>query len=240
MRKYAHYYALAFLVAAPVIADGAYSNWSGTSSESTTEIVEATIVPAKDLMRGSSGDSEQGLGVAAGAENGFAEPISRARERVTKKPFGIEIRPGYSPVENDRFDGIHVGVDFEVFDDEQETDVPIFAICDGPLQFKTKANGYGGVAVQACIIDGREVSVIYGHLDFTSIEPWFGQALQPGDRIGVLGQGFSEETDGVRKHLHLGIRQRVDLKAEDVDIRGYVHAPEDKALYLDVMDYLPQ
>src|SRR5688572_4987589 len=82
-------------------------------------------------------------------------PIGAAASRVTKKPFGIEIHPQTSPVPGDRFDGFHVGVDFETFEDEAEIDVPVYAACEGPLLFKKQAKGYGGVAVQRCGLDGK-------------------------------------------------------------------------------------
>lgn len=163
----------------------------------------------------------------------LAMPMERALERVTKKPFGIEIHPETSPVPNDRFDGLHVGVDFETFEDEQNIDVPVFAVCDGRLLFKKQARGYGGVAVQACRIENREVSVIYGHLDLANIGPQAGDVLVRGQRIGVLGEGYSQETDGVRKHLHLGIREGFTN-----DIRGYVKSATETPMFLNALDYL--
>lgn len=234
MRNSPRLYAIAFLVSAPIITGGAYQRWSGPSSGTDAVIV---------MEQPPASQSPETTAVVLGATETapateLAAPISRARERVTLKPFGIEIHPETSPVPNDRFDGIHVGTDFETFADEQDADVPIYAICEGRLQFKVRAKGYGGVAVQECVIDGRDVSVIYGHLNLASIEPEVGQLLRPGDHIGLLGQGFSQETDGVRKHLHLGLRERVDI--EEPDILGYVKTSEEVAPYLDVLPYLPQ
>lgn len=169
----------------------------------------------------------------ASADLPFAAPISRAASRVTKKPFGIEIHPATSPVPNDKFNGFHVGVDFETFPEEQDVDVPISAICDGPLRFKEYAKGYGGVAVQACVLDGQDVSVIYGHLNIDSVAPKAGQKLAQGDFIGDLGQGYSTQTDGVRKHLHLGIH-----KGLADDIRGYVPTRDETSLYVDALAHM--
>jgi hypothetical protein len=44
-----------------------------------------------------------------------------------------------------------------------------------------------------------------------------GTYLAPGDRIGLLGASGSEETDGERKHLHLGIH-----RGRDFALAGYV------------------
>src|SRR3989338_610817 len=63
----------------------------------------------------------------------MAEPIGRAISRVTKKPFGIKISPTSSPVSPERFSGYHTGVDFEVSEEELNLNVPVFAICMGPL-----------------------------------------------------------------------------------------------------------
>jgi murein DD-endopeptidase MepM/ murein hydrolase activator NlpD len=161
-------------------------------------------------------------------------PISDALHRVTKKPFGIEIHPETSPVPGDKFNGFHVGVDFETFPDEQDIDVPITVACAGPLLLKKQAQGYGGVAVQRCVLDGRAVSVIYGHVRLASIEAAVGDRLVPGQRLGVLGTGYSEETNGVRKHLHFGIRD----SATSTDIRGYVPKEDDAAVFLDALEYL--
>jgi len=161
-------------------------------------------------------------------------PIGDAAARVTKKPFGIEIHPQTSPVPGDRFDGFHVGVDFETFADEAETDVPVYAACEGPLLFKQRARGYGGVAVQRCNLDGKGVVVIYGHLRLESVAPRAGQVLRPGERIAVLGTGHSEETDGVRKHLHFGIHE----SATSTDIRGYVKTEAETGEWLDALEYI--
>jgi len=160
-------------------------------------------------------------------------PIANALDRVTKKTFGMEIHPETSPVENDRFNGFHVGVDFETFENEQDIDVPIFAMCDGPLLSKQFAKGYGGYALQSCELDGEPVIVLYGHMDLESIQPDPKQELNRGETIGVLGEGYSHETDGVRKHLHLGIH-----RGTETDIRGYVQATSEISGWLDVLPYL--
>jgi hypothetical protein len=49
----------------------------------------------------------------------------------------------------------------------------------------------------------------------------------------MLGKGHSPETDGVRKHLHLGIH-----KGTSIDIRGYVPTQDSVEQWLDVVPYL--
>jgi len=161
------------------------------------------------------------------------EPISSALSRVTKKPFGIYITAQNSPVSPERFSGYHIGVDFETTVEEQNIDVPIYAICDGSLALKKYATGYGGVAVQSCQIDGSDVTVVYGHLRLNSITGEVGQEFKAGDKIAVLGKGYSTETDGERKHLHLGIH-----KGKDINLLGYVQKTDELTNWLDVTTFL--
>ncbi len=168
-----------------------------------------------------------------GSQDLASAPIDQWQLRVTKKPFGIYVSPTNSPVTPERFIGYHTGVDFETFPDEQNTDVNVMAICDGKLLVKEYASGYGGVAVQQCRIDNQDVTVIYGHLKISSITAAKGQALATGEKLGILGKGYSAETDGERKHLHLGIH-----KGTAVDILGYVQTQAELSGWLDVIKYL--
>ncbi|MEO8065490.1 MAG: M23 family metallopeptidase [Candidatus Doudnabacteria bacterium] len=163
----------------------------------------------------------------------FTAPISNALARITAKPLGIYITPETSPVPDDIFTGFHAGVDFEITAAEQNIDVPIMAICTGKLRTKEWAKGYGGVAVQDCILDNQPVTIIYGHMKLDSIIAIEGAELKQGDTLGILGQGFTSETDGRRKHLHLGIH-----KGNGPSILGYVPAKQDLAEYIDITNYL--
>jgi hypothetical protein len=149
--------------------------------------------------------------------NGFQPPLDRATERVTKKPFGIHITPKTSPVQPEKFQGYHTGTDFEIFPEELNTDVPVHAICTGKIAVKRSASGYGGVLVQNCDLTNQPITIAYGHLKLASIIKNAGDNLNTGDKIGVLGKAYSSETDGERKHLHLGIH-----KGDSVSILGYV------------------
>lgn len=155
-------------------------------------------------------------------------PLDRAKERVTKKPFGIRIDQATSPVQPERFSGYHTGVDFETFASEAMTDVPVRAICSGEVLAKRRASGYGGVLVTSCTLDGQEVTVTYGHLRLTSIARVVGERVESGDQIGVLGTGGSSETDGERKHLHLSIHRGVAP-----NILGYASDRDDLSRWLD-------
>lgn len=161
------------------------------------------------------------------------DPISSPQTRVTKKPFGIYITNQNSPVTPEKFSGYHTGTDFEAFNSEQNTDVKIYAACDGKLLVKKSATGYGGVLVQACKIDGNDVTIIYGHLRLTSVAAKVGAELIAGQVIGVLGTGYTSETSDERKHLHFGIH-----KGTAVNILGYVQNESELSGWLNAMDYL--
>ena len=163
----------------------------------------------------------------------LSNPIEGALGRVTKKGFGLKVAPGDSPVSPERFSGYHTGVDFETTPDEQDADVAIHAACDGTLALKEYASGYGGVAVERCRVDGADVTVIYGHLRLSSVSAKSGQALKAGKALGVLGTGYSKETDGERKHLHFGVH-----KGSSVDIKGYVQRLADLEGWIDPLTLL--
>lgn len=150
------------------------------------------------------------------------------QSRIIKKPFGIYITPQNSPVQPEKFSGYHTGVDFEITTTEANIDVPVSAFCDGKLLEKKYTTGYGGVAVQSCVLNGQTVTVIYGHLKLASIAPIVGQTLKRGDLLGVLGKGYSTETDGERKHLHFGIHV-----GSTINILGYVQKQSDLSGWLD-------
>lgn len=169
------------------------------------------------------------------ASDKSAWPIANPFSRVTAKPFGIWISPASSPVQPERFSGYHTGIDFEIFSHEQDAEVAVYAICPGPLVSKRMASGYGGVAVQRCILGGETVTVVYGHLRLESIGGAVGEELSAGEYLGSLGDGYSEETDEERKHLHLAIR-----RGEMIDLRGYVSRREELSGWMDPMLFISE
>ena len=159
----------------------------------------------------------------------FISPLNNALSRITKKPFGIYISPTNSPVTPEKFTGYHTGVDFETFPIEQKEDISIVAICDGKLLEKKQARGYGGMIVQSCLLDNSPVTVIYGHVRLLSVKNSIGEVLRTGEFLGLLGTGYSAETDGERKHLHLGIH-----RGEKIDTRGYVQTEIELKNWIDI------
>lgn len=160
-------------------------------------------------------------------------PLPQWQDRVTKKTFGLYVDPAHSPVQPERFTGYHTGTDFEVLPGEDETKLVARAVCDGKVLLARRASGYGGVVVQSCTINGRPVTVIYGHLNPTGFLVTVGAQLHRGDAIGSLGKGYSTQTDGERPHLHLGIH-----RGTTVNITGYVKTKADLAGWLDPLAVL--
>ncbi len=164
----------------------------------------------------------------ADEKNEFPKPIDNALKRVTKKPFGIKVSPNNSPVQPEIFYGYHTSVDFEVFAEEENLEVDVLAICTGRLIVKRWMAGYGGVIVQQCEINDEAVTVIYGHLKLASVSKKLNENIDQGQKIGILGEGFSSETDNERKHLHLGIH-----RGEVVNFVGYVQNPQELDNWID-------
>ena len=159
---------------------------------------------------------------------GLNLPLNNVLGRVTKKPFGIYITPKNSPVTPEKFIGWHTGADFEIFSGEENKDVQVSAICGGKLLVKEFGRGYGGMLVQACDINSQPATIVYGHLKLESVAFKVGDDIAAGAIIGVLGKGYTNETDYERKHLHLGIR-----KGSAVDTRGYVAAESELINWID-------
>ena len=155
-------------------------------------------------------------------------PLKDAKSRLTKKTFGIYIDPAHSPVSPERFKGFHTGLDFETTSQEQAQTIAIHVICTGPVIRKSWVSGYGGLAIQSCRLNNQDVTVLYGHLQLTSITSSLGTTLTKGDAIGNLGKGQSQETDQERKHLHLSIH-----KGHTINVKGYVQTQKELDQWLD-------
>lgn len=161
-------------------------------------------------------------------------PLESAKERITKKPFGIYITPQTSPVQPEKFIGYHTGTDFETTPAEASADVMVSTICSGKIRVRQIVSGYGGVIVQDCTIEGQTVVVLYGHINITgSSVPPVGVEAKGGDKIGLLAPANSEYSGGERKHLHLGIH-----KGSTVEYHGYVQSQSELSGWLSVESYL--
>ena len=162
----------------------------------------------------------------------FHSPLDPPENRVTKKPFGIYVTLENSPVQPEKFTGYHTGTDFEIYEDELLPDIPVLAICGGVIKERKRVNGYGGVVIQECIFENQPVHVLYGHVSLDDAD--VGAYIPPGRIIAKLGRDKSEETDGERKHLHLGI-----VKGTKVDLRGYMSDKAELDMWLDFGEFVP-
>ncbi len=165
--------------------------------------------------------------------NNLQPPLDKAGERVSKKKFGVYITPQNSPIQPERFKGFHTGVDFEVFSEELNTEVSVYAICSGKIKLKQYVSGYGGIAAQTCELNKEPITIIYGHLELSSITVNIDENIETGERIGILGADKSQETDYERKHLHLGI-----YKGMELNIKGYVGSQSELLNWIDPCLYI--
>lgn len=139
-------------------------------------------------------------------------PIEGFDERISKKSFGDYISPANSPVSPERFEGFHTGVDVEYEDVEDE--VEVYAVAEGEVVKSGWVSGYGGVVILKSNLEGSDYYFLYGHLDPDSLHA-LGK-LSKGEKLGVLGKGYSRESDGERKHLHFSVRKN------SMSLEGYV------------------
>lgn len=156
-------------------------------------------------------------------------PIGQFFERITKKPFGIYITPKISPVQPERFTGYHTGADVE-YQDVTGT-VPVQAIADGIVERSGWVSGYGGMLAIRHNIDGQKYLAIYGHLNPASLIA-NGQSVVKGEQIGILGLGFSRETDNERRHLHFAL-----YPGSDINIKGYVQSAKELINWIDPVKF---
>ena len=165
------------------------------------------------------------------------QPLDHAVNRATPLSFGVYVTsdPDHNPIDPpERFTGYHVGLDYEVSRDELEQDVPVYAICSGTVAYSGSAEGYGGLLIQRCTIDGQDATVLYGHLSSSDL-PHTGADLSAGERIGLLAPARSGDSGGNRKHLHLGIH-----RGTEIETLGYVQTEGEIAQFLDPKVALPR
>lgn len=155
----------------------------------------------------------------------LAVPVADFKSRITKKSFGTFITPQNSPVQPEKFSGYHTGVDVEYGD---TTDiVPVYAIASGTVTYSGFVGGYGGVVCIKSVVNEVARTILYGHLAPSAL-PALGASVGRGEQIGRLGQAYSAETDGERRHLHLSV-----LASSTVNLRGYVASSSQLGEWLD-------
>lgn len=170
------------------------------------------------------------------AEPAFAWPLDNTENRALLLNFGMYVTPdpGQNPIDPpERWTGYHTAQDIEIFPDEIDKDVPVFAACNGKVIFKGEVNGYGGVLIQLCKLNLEDVTVLYGHINPHRIEADMDQELNIGDRIGILGSHKTRDAGYNRKHLHFQIH-----RGPEIVLRGYVSRPEDLSSYINPINII--
>lgn len=157
-------------------------------------------------------------------------PIADFESRITKKPFGIYITPQTSPVQPEKFSGYHTGADVEY--EDALSDIPVKSIASGTVLRSEWVSGYGGMTAIRHTIDDKDYIVIYGHLSPDSLLEKGNEVLR-GEQIGILGEGYSNQTDGERKHLHLAI-----YTGSDVNVKGYAASQSELSQWVDPVEFL--
>lgn len=165
----------------------------------------------------------------------YAAPLPNALSRETPLHFGLHVTPdpATNPIDPpERFEGYHAATDFEIRKNEANKEIPVYAVCGGTIHYSGFAEGYGGLVTEYCNMGGQDVTVIYGHLAVDSLVE-AGITVETGAMLGILGAARSSDTDGNRKHLHLGI-----VKEHSSEIRGYVQSESELDLFLDPLELI--
>lgn len=161
------------------------------------------------------------------------EPVEGFKKNIKLKPFGIYVTPKNSPVDPERFTGYHTGVDVEMSEEDLSRDIWVYSAAMGVVAEAREADGYGGVVVIKHTINGQPYVAVYGHLDISTLKVAPGQNVVAGTPLGLLGEGYTDETDGERKHLHFAL-----IPGETVDLRGYVQSEAELSKWVDPLTIL--
>lgn len=164
-------------------------------------------------------------------------PMTRYEERITNRGHGKTITAADSePLAcGYPFTGFHVGDDLEVFPDELDAAVPVYAVADGTVRQVGNVNGYGGLIVIEHRLNDQVVTAYYGHVALGGVNLSADSQVKAGQRLAYLGANCSSQTSNERKHLHFAIR-----RGNSVNVRGYVPNENDLANWYNPRDLLKQ
>jgi murein DD-endopeptidase MepM/ murein hydrolase activator NlpD len=145
-------------------------------------------------------------------------PLSQFSIRQSYKTFGQYIDKnfyiGKTNLFPNQFIGYHAAIDLEIFPDELNQPVPVYAVGNGKIVYAAPVSGYGGLILERLSDTGD--TALYGHVKLSDLPFKVGDVVTAGTRLTDLGDAFSSETGGERKHLHFGI-----YKGTDLYFRGY-------------------
>lgn len=152
-------------------------------------------------------------------ESKWFYPIKNYEKRITVNNFGTLANDKFYVGKEklypyNRFSGYHAGVDFEIFGNELNQNVSIFAVTSGKIIYIGNVAGYGGVIIQT--LDKTNNTALYGHVKLKNLTLKVNDAVKAGEQITLLGDQFSSETSRERKHLHFAIH-----KNQNIDLLGY-------------------
>jgi murein DD-endopeptidase MepM/ murein hydrolase activator NlpD len=143
-------------------------------------------------------------------------------EEITKHTWSIgkynEVRNQMyvSEIYTSRKAAIHIGIDIWT-----EAFAPVYAVADGTLLGITNNNNhldYGPTLVYEIEFDEKPLYVLYGHLNWDSIQELeAGMTLKKGQKLGLIGT--VEENGGWVPHLHMQLSVN---KPEKIDMPGVV------------------
>lgn len=140
-------------------------------------------------------------------------PLERTLERASYKEFGQYIDKNFYVGKENLFPGqyvgYHAGVDLEILPNELNQNVPVIAVTGGIISYVGFVSGYGGVILEKLGNEG--LTVLYGHLKLSPTNLKAGDSVKSGQTLANLGNAFSSETGGERKHLHFGMYKGTDL-----------------------------
>lgn len=133
-----------------------------------------------------------------------------------------------------QFTGYHVADDLEINKGEENQNVPVYAVSDGKITFAGPVGGYGGSILLSIANDSH--TALYGHIKLSSLKVKAGDSVKAGQELAYLGNAFSSETGGERKHLHFGI-----YNGKGIYYRGYESSEATvRNKWVDPMAYLKQ
>lgn len=149
-------------------------------------------------------------------------PVSQFTTRQSYKSFGQYIDKNFYIGKTDlfpnQFIGYHAAIDLEIFPGELNLSVPVYAVADGKVVYAAPVSGYGGLILLQ--LTGTGDTALYGHVKLINLPFKVGDMVVAGTRLTYLGDAFSSQTGGERKHLHFGI-----YKGTDLYFRGYEPTP---------------
>lgn len=165
-------------------------------------------------------------------------PMDRYYERIYIKDFGTFINDDFYKGKEklfpfNRFYGYHAAVDLEALEEEKAKDVPVYAVSTGIITYIGQLDGYGGIILQK--LDEENRTALYGHVKISNLSFSVGDGVKKaGQRLTYLGDAFSKETSGERKHLHFGLYKGIGLyfKGHESSEKALREKWENPSLYL--------